>query len=103
MRCSIPGHPDPYFLHPRKAAQRLVFQQIPRDRLLVETDAPDMWPPDEFNADPLQDDYGRPLNHPRNIETALRALAENLSEDPAAFSDQIAKNFGRLFIDRPDR
>ena len=33
-----------YFLDERKARQREVFQRIPADRLLVETDAPDMLP-----------------------------------------------------------
>ena len=36
-----------YFLHPRKAAAREVFRHLPADRLLVETDAPDMAPPPE--------------------------------------------------------
>ncbi|HEV7405404.1 MAG TPA: TatD family hydrolase, partial [Chthoniobacteraceae bacterium] len=34
-----------YFLQERKAAQREVFREIPLERLLVETDAPDMLPP----------------------------------------------------------
>ena len=34
-----------YFLHGRKSAAIEVFRQLPRDRILLETDAPDMLPP----------------------------------------------------------
>jgi TatD DNase family protein len=50
---------SPYFFHPRKAAQLEVFLQVPLDRLLLETDAPDMWPPEDSGALSLSDATGQ--------------------------------------------
>ncbi len=86
-----------YFLHERKAAQRAVFQQIPPDRLLVETDAPDMRPPDDRNAHPLRDAAGEPLNHPANLLLAYTALAELRAVPLDELTAQVADNFERLF------
>ena len=49
---SFSGH----FLHPRKDKAREAFQRVPHDRLLVETDAPDMLPPDMLPPDMLPPD-----------------------------------------------
>ncbi|MGF1451294.1 MAG: TatD family hydrolase, partial [Opitutales bacterium] len=65
-----------YFMADRKADQREVFRQIPRDRLLIETDAPAMPPPNGWRDYPQTDERGQPLNDPRNLEATLRALAE---------------------------
>ena len=86
-----------YFLHERKAAQRAVFQHIPLDRLLVETDAPDLRPPDERNALPMQDADGQPLNNPANIAVAYAALAELRGMPVEELTVQVAENFARLF------
>ena len=86
-----------YFLHERKAAQRAVFQQIPIDRLLVETDAPDMRPPDDRNTHPLHDAAGGPLNHPANLALAYTALAELRGLSAERLTAQVAENFTRLF------
>ena len=86
-----------YFLHDRKSAQRAVFQQIPIDRLLVETDAPDMRPPEDRKAHPLQDATGGPLNHPANLALAYTALAELRGLSVEDLTAQVAENFARLF------
>ena len=86
-----------YFLHDRKAAQRAVFQHIPADRLLVETDAPDMRPPDDRNVHPLHDATGGPLNHPANLALAYTALAELRGISTGQLTAQVAENFARLF------
>ncbi|MDB6149665.1 MAG: TatD family hydrolase, partial [Chthoniobacter sp.] len=88
---------SPYFLHPRKAAQRDIFARIPADRLLVETDAPDLRPPDERNAHPLQSESGEPLNHPANLTVAYAGLAEIRGLSLDALEPLIAENFTRLF------
>ena len=88
---------SPYFLHERKAAQRAVFAAIPTDRILVETDAPDLRPPDEKNAHPLFDASGAPLNHPANIACAYTGLAEIRGMNIEALADVVAANFERLF------
>jgi len=74
-----------YFAHARKAAQRKVFKQIPIDRLLVETDAPDMAPPAELT------------NRPADI-AAIYGFAAGVREIPLeAFAAQIERNFRTLF------
>jgi TatD DNase family protein len=86
-----------YFLHERKAKQREVFQQIPLKRLLIETDAPDMRPPDERNAHPLRDAAGEPINHPANLALAYHALAGLRGLPVGTLAKQIEKNFATLF------
>ena len=86
---------SPYFLHERKAAQREAFRHVPRERLLVETDAPDLRPPDSHNPRLLADASGEPVNHPANIDVAYRALAEIRGEP---IESPVAENFARLFL-----
>ena len=88
---------SPYFLHGRKAAQRAVFAAIPADRLLVETDAPDLRPPDEKNAHPLFDAAGAALNHPANIAAAYAGLAGIRGLENETLAGIVAANFARLF------
>jgi TatD DNase family protein len=85
------------FLHERKAAQREVFQRLPADRILVETDAPDLAPPPEYNAHPLTDSAFHPINHPANLELAYRALAKLRGVAPDEWKAQVRVNFERLF------
>ena len=87
-----------YFLHARKADQREVFRQIPADRLLVETDAPDMpLPPERARYILPNAPNGTPLNHPANIAAVYEGLAEIRSLTPEALAAQVAENFARLF------
>lgn len=86
---------SPYFIHPRKAAAHAVFREIPLERLLVETDAPDMFPPEERNPRPLRVD-GKMLNHPGNITVAYAGLAEVRGLSVDALGAQLEKNFERL-------
>jgi TatD DNase family protein len=82
-----------HFLHERKAPQREVFRHIPLDRLLVETDAPDLRPPDERNPRLLP----AGVNHPANIDLAYAALAELRGMPMAELAGCVAENFARLF------
>ena len=87
-----------YFLHERKEAQREVFRQVPLDRLLVETDAPALIPPDESNTHPLRDNTsGEPLNHPANIELAYTAVAALRRMPVEQLARQVETNFTNLF------
>ena len=89
---------SPYFLHERKGEQRRVFAEIPMDRLLVETDAPDLWPPPERNAHPLVDELGATLNHPANLAVAYSGLAEIRGLPLESLAARVAENFRRLFL-----
>ena len=82
-----------YFLHPRKTARLDVFRHVPRDRLLIETDAPEMAGPDP--ARPF--DAGPGLNHPANIRAVLEGLARAWGEPADELDAQTTANARRLF------
>ena len=79
-----------YFLQERKRKVLEVFRQLPADRILLETDAPEMLPPDAFVAFPL----GEGVNHPAN----LRAIAEAFGQETGAgILEQIGGNGKRFW------
>lgn len=88
---------SPYFGHPRKSAQLAVFQTVPLNRLLAETDAPDMWPPDELNPHPLQSAEGTALNHPANLSVSYELLARVRGMPVMELQPVIAANYAALF------
>ncbi len=92
---------SPYFLRPQKAPQREVFRVIPAERLLVETDAPDMAPQGEANPRPLQTAEGRVVNHPANLDLAYTALAELRGWTREETETLVAANYRRLFGELP--
>ena len=86
---SFSGH----FLHPRKSAILEVFRQLPSDRILLETDAPDMLPPPEIITHPLPENQ----NHPANLPAIGRALADALKMTPEALANLTSENAWRCF------
>ena len=91
---SFSGH----FLHDRKADRREIFRALPAERLLVETDAPDMPPPPGRRPFTLPDGpEGRSLNHPANLLAVYEGLAEVRGCPVEALAAQVAENFERLF------
>ena len=65
------------FVGPSYQRHRKVFQQIPVDRILLETDAPAMAPPDErvlHRLPPQKNPQAK--NHPANLELAAESLRE---------------------------
>ncbi len=85
-------------LHERKAARRELFRTLPLERLLIETDAPDMPPPVERMRHPLPPAAdGALLTHPAEIETVFHALAGLRGMPPDELADRLAENFRRLF------
>jgi TatD DNase family protein len=92
-----------YFLGERQAAKRAVFAGLPADRLLVETDAPAMPPPEGFRAYSLPgfaDD--NPINHPANLGKIYEGLAAVRHVSLVTLATEVAENFRRLF-GNPDR
>lgn len=76
-----------YFLHPRKAKALDAFRMVPPDRLLIETDAPDMLPPENAITHPLADG----LNHPANLPEIFNQASQFLD------TSSVEENFTRLF------
>jgi len=83
------------YLHEAKTARQDIFRAIPEDRLLVETDAPDMPLPPERVIYPIPG-----LNHPANIQAVYDGLAEVRGLPLHQLSAQVARNFQRLFGNR---
>lgn len=79
-----------YFLHERKASVRETFRHIPSDRLLLETDAPAMLPPAEFQS---EKNHPINLNHPANLTNFLKPLATLLNKEETTLITQLEENF----------
>lgn len=91
---SLPG----YFAHERKARQRETFLQVPRDRLLIETDAPDQTlPPERVRYGVPVSAGERSLNHPANLPAVYEFAAELLHEPLETLATRVEENFVRLF------
>ncbi|HEY3856004.1 MAG TPA: TatD family hydrolase [Verrucomicrobiae bacterium] len=90
---SFPG----YYAQEKKLRQREIFRSVPRDRLLIETDAPDQPLPNERNHFPLLDSAGKPINHPANLAAVYEFVSEWLGETPEALASRVEGNFLRLF------
>jgi TatD DNase family protein len=87
-----------YFLNQGKEQRAQAFREVPYDRLLVETDAPDMPLPAERNQFPLPNaaEFECP-NHPANVRAVLRGLAEILNKPADEVLGTVGHNFRRLF------
>lgn len=72
---------------PRSNGIRDIFAAAPRDRILVETDAPYLAPPP----------YRGKRNEPAHVAHTARAGARALDMDPAEFAALTTANFNRLF------
>lgn len=90
---SFPG----YYAHARKEKQRDTFRQIPLDRLLIETDAPDQSLPDELNHQPLFDPSGKPINHPANLPAVYQVAADLRGIPVLDLAARVERNFSGLF------
>ena len=86
-----------YFLCGAKGRHRETFKEVPANRLLIETDAPDMQLPSQLNEYPLEDGEGKAVNHPANIRVIYRELAKFLEEPEGQLVKRVEENFLRLF------
>ncbi|MFT3990230.1 MAG: TatD family hydrolase [Luteolibacter sp.] len=86
-----------YFLHSKKAKVLEVFRQLPKDRILVETDAPDMLPPDAIISHPLPASH----NHPANLPAIATAFAKALDLSKDALTHLTLKNFQHFYFPKP--
>jgi TatD DNase family protein len=98
---------SPAFLSPKKAAVREMFHsRIPLNRILVETDAPDMAPPMslsrfEIPHQALDAQSSAPtlkrLNHPANLLLCVETIAADRGMSEQAATETLMANFRTLF------
>ncbi|MCC5833344.1 MAG: TatD family hydrolase [Opitutales bacterium] len=81
-------------LQPRKEKARVSFEKVPLDRLLLETDAPDMLPPEDFC---YGDSFVRGLHHPASLVQFYRKAAEMRGLAFEEFCGQLRSNFYSFF------
>ncbi len=82
-----------YFLHPRKSAVLEVYRQLPTERILLETDAPDMLPPSGIITHLLAEGH----NHPANLPAIGHALAAALGISAETLAALTAENHQQCF------
>lgn len=79
---------NPSAVHVRAAAA-----QVPADRLLIETDAPDIFPPGGVSASPTDSR----LNQPANLRLVLAAVAEIRQQSPDDVAAATSANARRVY------
>jgi len=87
-----------YFARPEKVDKLEAWKRIPLERILVETDAPDMLPPEHMQMHKIFDEHKHPLNHPGNIVATYEWAAGFFGfSDTNSFSELVENNYTRLF------
>ncbi len=87
-----------YFLHERKSKAFDAFRAVPADRLLIETDAPDMLGPPASQKFQLDGN----LNHPANLAQLATLAAARLEIDENTFITQCWANT-QSFLSPPSK
>lgn len=79
-----------YFLQTRKRKVLEVFKRLPKDRILLETDAPEMAPPLDLMKFPLSEG----VNHPANLGVIAAVFEHEMGEGTL---ERIAENSKRFW------
>ena len=82
--------------NPAAKKVRAAVTQVPEDRLLIETDSPDLFP--TGGAPAGTDPVGKPVNQPSNLRLVLAAAALLRQISPEALSDATGANARRAFL-----
>jgi len=90
-----------YFARPDRQERAKVFQRIPLERILIETDAPDQClPPERDRYGLVENQTGRRINHPANLPEVYEFAAELLGIEIDKLAEQVEENFHRLFVEK---
>lgn len=84
-------------LDKHRTRAQAALRAVPLDRLLVETDAPDMPPPAAFRMEPHVFQGERYRNEPGNLPRIVTGLARLRGEDPDACRRQLTANAHRFW------
>ncbi len=85
-----------YFLHTRKRNIQEAYQKVPLERLLIETDAPDMAPPESLVVHTAGIN-ALPNNHPANLLVNLQGLSRILKTPENSLQQRLEENFYNVF------
>ncbi len=83
-------------LDERKIRARESLRQIPPDRLLLETDAPDLMPPPEY-CDFATGPDGKKRNEPANLAALVRAVSGLRGESAEVLAESLWENSQHFF------
>lgn len=86
-----------FFAIDAKSKKREAFERVPLDRLLIETDAPDMVGPEELLAETLRDKDGRVINSPLNLPRIYKYVAGIRAMRLETLTEIVAENFESFF------
>lgn len=94
-------------LYDNRKTARAALSAVPAERLLIESDAPDMPPPVEYLAYGLALPGGKVRNEPANLRGILRGVAKLRGADEAGLAAQMWRNAvtllgGKLSTDYTD-
>lgn len=84
-------------LDPRNRRATLALQQAPLERLLVETDAPALLPPEPFRPHVVTGEHGELWNEPANLPAILEGLAALRGVPVQELAEITRDNARRLF------
>lgn len=77
---------------------RAALKAVPLDRLLLETDAPNMLPPEQFRTKIVTCSDGREFNYPANLPLILQGVADLLGMSADALREQAFINAQCLML-----
>ncbi len=86
------------FLDPRRKRLHEAYRRVPIERLLMETDAPAMIPPEPWRRQELPNiGTGTSLNHPGNIVSIYEGYSATFGITMDLLTRRCGENFARLF------
>ncbi len=85
-----------YVLDERHRKARSSLLATPRDRLLLETDAPALLPPGEYRLHAIEEPSGQLWNEPANLPSVVTGVARLLGTEAREFRIQLWENAQRL-------